>query len=154
MTGLGPPDPAIVPVAASPDETPVAAIDAALAALSTAPPATPPAEDADELVRPFLITGGRTRTDVPEVAIETVVCARSDAASHRPELRREERRVLDALRGPMSVAEVSAHLTIPLRAAVILVSELVAAGIIVAGRNADTGDTDFLMEIRSALQLL
>ncbi len=151
--GLGPPDPAIDSVAGSSDETPVAAIDAALAALPTSP-ATPPTEAADELVRPFLITGGRTRTDVPEVAIETVVCARSDAASHRLELRREERRVLDALRGPMSVAEVSAHLTIPLRAAVILVSELVAGGIIVAGRNADTGDTDFLMEIRSALQLL
>ena len=62
--------------------------------------------------------------------------------------------MIDVLRGPMSIAEVSAHLAIPLRAAVILVSELVAGGAIVAGRSADTGDTDFLMEIRSALQLL
>jgi len=52
----------------------------------------------------------------------------------------------------MSIAEVSAHLTIPLRAAVVLVSELVADGALVAGRNADADDTDFLLKIRSALQ--
>lgn len=118
------------------------------------PPSRPSDTEApSDLVRPFVLTGGRTRADAPELAIETVVCARSDA-SGRTDLRREERRVIEVLRGPMSIAEVSAHLAIPLRAAVILVSELVAGGAIVAGKSADTGDTDFLMEIRSALQLL
>jgi hypothetical protein len=112
------------------------------------------ADGSGDLVRAFVITGGRTRTDVPEVEIETIVCARSQSPADRVGLRREQRMILDALHGPMSVAEVAAHLGIPLRAAVIIISELVAAGTIVAGRNADTGDTDFLLQIRQALQLL
>ena len=54
----------------------------------------------------------------------------------------------------MSVAEVSAHLTIPLRAAVVLVSEMVAAGSLSAGQTVDSSDTTMLLKIRSALQLL
>ncbi|MEM1331920.1 MAG: DUF742 domain-containing protein [Actinomycetota bacterium] len=111
------------------------------------------AEAANDLVRAFVITGGRTRASAPELPIETVVSAR-DTGPDRPDLDRDRRRVLDVLVGPLSIAEVSAHLGIPLRTAVILVSELVADGALVAGRNADTGDTDFLLKIRSALQLL
>lgn len=110
-------------------------------------------ESSSDLVRAFVLTGGRTRSSAPELPIETVVSASVGAAS-TDTLDRDRRRIVDVLAGPMSIAEVSAHLTIPLRAAVILVSELVADGALVAGRNADTGDTDFLLKIKSALQLL
>ncbi|MEL6894316.1 MAG: DUF742 domain-containing protein [Actinomycetota bacterium] len=111
-------------------------------------------ESSNDLVRAFVLTGGRTRAEAPELAIETVVSQGHDVAQRRATLRREECRIVDVLAGPMSIAEVSAHLTIPLRAAIVLISELVAAGALVAGRSADTGDTDFLLKIRSALQLL
>lgn len=110
-------------------------------------------EGSGDLVRAFVLTRGRTRASAPELAIETVVSAR-DSAGRGGSLEREQRRIIEVLRSPMSIAEVSAHLAIPLRAAVVLVSELVADGELVAGRNADTGDTEFLLKIRSALQLL
>lgn len=113
-------------------------------------------ERSADLVRAFVLTGGRTRASAPELAIETVVSAHesADAVVRSGSLDREQRRIVDVLQTPMSIAEVSAHLSIPLRAAVVLVSELVADGALVAGRNADAGDTDFLLKIRSALQLL
>lgn len=128
---------------------------------SGTPPTSPstsggePERSAD-LVRAFVLTGGRTRASAPELAIETVVSAHESghAAARSGTLDREQRRIVNVLQSPMSIAEVSAHLSIPLRAAVVLVSELVAEGALVAGSNADTGDTDFLLKIRSALQLL
>lgn len=113
-------------------------------------------EGSADLVRAFVLTGGRTRASAPELPIETVVSVHDSghAVARSGSLDREQRRIVEVLQTPMSIAEVSAHLSIPLRAAVVLVSELVADGVLVAGRNADTSDTDFLLKIRSALQLL
>jgi hypothetical protein len=107
-----------------------------------------------ELVRAFMLTRGRTRASSPELAIETIVSASSALVPGAAVLDREQRRIRTLLAVPMSVAEVSAHLTIPLRAAVVLISEMVAAGTLSAGQTVDTSDTNMLLKIRSALQLL
>ena len=114
------------------------------------------AEAGDELVRGFMLTRGRTRATVQELPIETVVSAPiTISLSLQPASRdREQQRVRDLLIGPMSIAEVSAHLMIPLRAAVVICSEMVAAGLLTAGSTVDSNDTDLLHKIRSALQLL
>ena len=107
-----------------------------------------------ELVRGFMLTRGRTRATVRELPIETVISA-PISLDARPEIRdREHQRVRDLLIGPMSIAEISAHLMIPLRAAVVIASEMVAAGHLSAGSTVDSSDTDLLHKIRSALQLL
>ena len=116
-------------------------------------------EDADavlggEVVRGFMLTRGRTRASVPEVPIETVVSVPEITRNSLGSLQPDQRRICELLTGPMSVAEISAHLGIPLRAAVVLASELVHAGTLVAGSAADTGGTELLLKIRSALQLL
>ncbi len=107
-----------------------------------------------ELVRAFMLTRGRTRASSPELAIETIVSAPSALVPGAAALDREQRRIRTLLAVPMSVAEVSAHLAIPLRAAVVLISEMVAAGTLSAGQTVDTSDTNMLLKIRSALQLL
>lgn len=108
----------------------------------------------DQLVRSFMLTRGRTRATVQELPIETVISAPMTLDA-RPEIRdREHQRVRELLIGPMSIAEISAHLMIPLRAAVVIASEMVAAGHLSAGTTVDSGDTDLLHKIRSALQLL
>lgn len=113
------------------------------------------AADADgEIVRSFMLTRGRTRASVPELAIETVVSAPISLGVNSMLQDREHQRVRDLLVGPMSIAEISAHLMIPLRAAVVIASEMVAAGLLTAGSTVDSGDTDLLQKIRSALQLL
>ena len=107
-----------------------------------------------EIVRGFMLTRGRTRAAVHELPIETVVSAPISLAPTPAIQDREHQRVHSLLIGPMSIAEVSAHLTIPLRAAVVIVSEMVAAGLLTAGSTVDSSDTDLLHKIRSALQLL
>ena len=112
------------------------------------------ADTDDELVRGFMLTRGRTRASVHELPIETVIST-PIGLSLRPVLRdREHQRVRDLLVGPMSIAEISAHLMIPLRAAVVISSEMVAAGDLTAGSTVDSNDTDLLHKIRTALQLL
>lgn len=108
----------------------------------------------DQLVRGFMLTRGRTRATVQELPIETVVSATMSLDSRHVACRREHQRVRDLLVGPMSIAEVSAHLMIPLRAAVVISSEMVAAGLLTAGTTVDSNDIDLLHKIRTALQLL
>ncbi len=107
-----------------------------------------------ELVRGFMLTRGRTRATVDELPIETLVSAPL-GATPRDEIRdRQHQRVRDLLAGPMSIAELSAHQMIPLPVAVVIASEMVAAGHLMAGSTLDSDDTNFLRDIRSALQLL
>lgn len=107
-----------------------------------------------DVVRGFMLTRGRTRASVPELAIETVVNVTAMVRSSVAGLQVDHRRIVEILSGPLSIAEISAHLTIPLRAAVVLVSEMVDAGTLSAGSSIDDADTDLLEKIRSALQLL
>ena len=123
------------------------------------------AEDADdeptgEIVRSFMLTRGRTRAAAAELPIETIVSAPAELGALGEVLDREHLRIRTLLTGPMSIAEISAHLSIPLRAAVVLVSEMVAAGTLRAGStttstsSAPVDDLDLLVKIRSALQML
>ncbi|WP_420451451.1 DUF742 domain-containing protein [Ilumatobacter sp.] len=111
-------------------------------------------EAGGEIVRSFMLTRGRTRAAARELSIETIVSVPSGPGGGAPVPEREHRRICDLLTGPMSIAEVSAHLSIPLRAAVVLVSEMVEAGTLAAGDSLGDGDIDLLLKIRSALQIL
>ena len=76
-------------------------------------------------VRQFMLTGGRTRSvgdDLPlDALIETVhPLPADDLASLNP----EERHILDLGRTTMSIAEISAHLSVHLGIARVLVSDL------------------------------
>ncbi len=112
------------------------------------------ADGDDELVRGFMLTRGRTRAAVHELPIETVVSVTTSLDPRHVACRREHQRVRDLLVGPMSIAEISAHLMIPLRAAVVISSEMVASGLLTAGTTVDSSDIDLLHKIRTALQLL
>jgi hypothetical protein len=89
-----------------------------------------PAEDEtgldDQLIRPFLLTGGRTRPVRDDLAIETLLQARPGAMSSL--LRFEARQIVELCRQATSVAEVAAALRVPLGVARVLVSDLVADG--------------------------
>ncbi|MEV7781524.1 DUF742 domain-containing protein [Kitasatospora sp. NPDC088351] len=77
-------------------------------------------------VRPYVITGGRSRPTRAALAIESLVSALPD----RPELpedallNREHQRILDLCRRLLSVAEVAAHLALPLGVVKVLVGDL------------------------------
>ncbi|MER6397701.1 DUF742 domain-containing protein [Kitasatospora sp. NPDC059973] len=77
-------------------------------------------------VRPYVITGGRSRSTRSALAVESLVSALPD----RPDLpedallNREHQRILDLCRSLLSVAEVAAYLGLPLGVVKVLVGDL------------------------------
>jgi len=85
---------------------------------------------ADDLViRPFLLTGGRTRPGQDGLRVETLIHARPRSAS--AVLRFEHQQIVQLCREPTSLAEISAALRVPFGVARVLVSDLVADGSVV-----------------------
>jgi hypothetical protein len=96
---------------------------------------------AARFVRQYALTQGRARSfgaDLPLEAVVTVTesCARRLAADP-PRL--EQARIVQLAVSPLSIAEVAAHLRVHLGVARVLVSDMVAAGL-VALNTADFGD--------------
>ena len=73
-------------------------------------------------VRPFIVTGGRTRPLHDGLRIETLVEA-SPAALSAP-LQFEQRQIVELAQRPVSVAEVAARLRVPLGVARVLIADL------------------------------
>ncbi len=77
-----------------------------------------------QLIRPFIITGGRTATTRPELRWESLVEATGSAL---PEPTSEQKAILGAGRAPISIAELSAQLRLPLAVVAIVVEDLLEA---------------------------
>jgi hypothetical protein len=93
-------------------------------------------------VRPYLLTGGRTQARGAAVAMETIVLATGARAVRGPDAAGLERaRILQLCERPCSAAEVAARLHLPLQVALVLVTDLVAEGLLDATAVA-TGQAD------------
>jgi hypothetical protein len=79
-------------------------------------------DDDDAFVRPFIVTGGRTRPLHDGLRIETLVVS-SPAALSAP-LHFEQRQIVHRCRTPISLAEVAALVGVPLGVARVLVADL------------------------------
>lgn len=88
-----------------------------------------PGSDVDRMlrIRPYAMTGGRTRPKI-DLPLETLVRTNDRGRSVRHEVGTEERRILDLAVEPLSVAEISAHLGVVLGVARVLVGDLVTSG--------------------------
>ncbi|MEV1287706.1 DUF742 domain-containing protein [Micromonospora sp. NPDC049679] len=97
-------------------------------AATTPEPETPsPVSPADELVvRPFLLTGGRTRPVKDGLRVETMLSAQPAALS--APLRFEARRIVELCQRSMSIADVAVALHVPLGVVRVLVADLVVDG--------------------------
>ncbi|MGV9255740.1 DUF742 domain-containing protein [Streptomyces sp. NPDC003697] len=92
------------------------------------PEATPAGASNNPLVRPYAMTGGRTRPRY-QLAIEALVHTTAQPHQMQGQLP-EHQRICNLCREIKSVAEVSALLTIPLGVARILVADLAEAGLV------------------------
>jgi hypothetical protein len=134
-----------------PEETPsqpVAVPHGGAAGAATGVPAPDheeePLASAPSFVRPYVFTGGRTRSSV-ELSIETLVSAAPRPPSAR--LSGEQEAVLGLCREPRSVAELAVGLGVPLGVARVLVGDLAAAGAVAVHRSAGADGPDLaLME--------
>ncbi len=121
-TGPRSPDPRMIPPWPAPPPNRPAAIQEERRPRHAEPPAAPD----DLVIRPFLLTGGRTRPIQDGLRVEALVRAQPPALT--APLRFEARRIVEACQQPTSVAEVAAELRLPLGVTRVLVADLVADG--------------------------
>jgi hypothetical protein len=87
--------------------------------------ALPPRQSsARDFVRPFVMTGGRTRASDATLRMETMV--QSIADTRGGHLTFEHARIVEACLEPLSIAEIAAQLGTMLGVTMVLVSDLVA----------------------------
>ncbi|MFH8570803.1 DUF742 domain-containing protein [Streptomyces sp. NPDC017993] len=91
-------------------------------------PSAPTGGAHNPLVRPYAMTGGRTRPRY-QLAIEALVSTTADPSKLQGQLP-EHQRICHLCREIKSVAEISALLSIPLGVARILVADLAEAGLV------------------------
>ncbi len=111
-------------------------------------------EEGDEVVRSFMVTNGRVRAEVEELAIETLVAVTPHGQQRASTLQFERRRIVDDLHEPIAIAEIAARLELPLRAVLILVSEMVDDGFLTVSSVVHNADRSLLFQIRQAIEAL
>ena len=74
------------------------------------------------LIRPFMVTGGRTRPLHDGLKLETMVYAQPAALS--APLQFEQRRAIELAQEPISVAELASQLDLPIGVARVLIADL------------------------------
>jgi hypothetical protein len=109
---------------------------------ATPPPPEPPDPSPYGLVRPYVLTGGRTRAGV-EFAIEALITSgRRPGPACEPV---EHARIRELCGEPRSVAEVAALLGVPLGVARVLLADMLAAGTVQVHRTVDAGGPDLAL---------
>lgn len=90
-------------------------------------------------VRPYAITGGRTRstTDIP---LETIVVTTDKGRDLAARLTMERAKIVEMCADPLSVAEISAYLHVPLGVARVLVGDMTEEGLVDFNRARSAGD--------------
>lgn len=81
------------------------------------------------LVRPYAMTGGRTRSRV-DIAIEALVCSTNRANWQGSTLTHDWRRIIELCQQVQSLAEVAAYLGVPLGVARVIVGDMTEAGLV------------------------
>jgi hypothetical protein len=114
-------------------------------------------EHINVLVRPYALTGGRTRPQV-DIAIEALVATTLNGRSGIGHQRGSaDQHVLALCRDrPLSLAEIAAHTHLPFGVARVLVGDLLVAGLVaMAGRTfADSQSIDVLGQLLRGLHKL
>jgi hypothetical protein len=92
----------------------------------------PPRGAAQDFVRPFVITGGRTRAADTSLRMETMV---QTVGTPRDDLSFEKARIVDECYEPISIAEIAAELGVALGVAMVIVGDLVDDGCLETTNN-------------------
>ncbi|MEV7374372.1 DUF742 domain-containing protein [Streptomyces sp. NPDC090301] len=84
---------------------------------------------AGRLIRPYAVSGGRTR---PTIALDLLSLVTATGSSPRASLGPEHSLALELCDGPTSVAEIAAHLRLPAVVTKVLLSDLLDCGALTA----------------------
>jgi len=109
-------------------------------------------------VRSYVLTGGRTRSGA-DIPFEALVQVTAGGRGSLPGLTLERRDIIAQCVGAISVAEISAHLCLPLGVVRVLVGDMVEEGLVTASapdhsRTGDRPDRQLLERVLDGLQSL
>jgi Protein of unknown function (DUF742) len=111
-----------------------------------------PEDHGDDLViRPFMVTGGRTQPLHDGLRIESMVSAWPAALS--APLRFELRRIVELAQRSCSVAEIAVGLGVPLGVARVLIADLLASGLVHIEESSELS-IDIIERIRDRVRAL
>ncbi|MGH1503568.1 MAG: DUF742 domain-containing protein [Acidimicrobiales bacterium] len=88
-------------------------------------------------VRPYLLTGGRTRSSV-DLPLEALIRTTDAGHASLDQQGHERRSILELCADRQSLAEISAHLTIHLQVAKVLVGDLLQEGLVASAQSTAT----------------
>jgi hypothetical protein len=108
--------------------------------------------DEDPVIRPFMLTNGRTQPLQDGLRIETLLHA-APAALSAP-LRFESRRIVELAQSPMSVADLSVALRAPLGVVRVIVADLITQGYLTVQESVGELPTSLIERIRDRVRAL
>jgi hypothetical protein len=119
------------------------------------PPDYPDHDDGTFRVRPYALTGGRTRSHL-DLPLETLVLCSDRGHAVIGQVGLEQRRILTLAQQPISLAEISAHLHVVIGATRVLVGDLVASGFLESrsGAYSEQPDIKLLERVLDGLKAL
>lgn len=86
--------------------------------------------DEVDLVRPYMVTGGRTQALGPALQLETLVRTTEQGLRAAGDRMFEQREVLSMCTRPTSIAEVASALNVPVGVARVLIGDLIAESLL------------------------
>jgi hypothetical protein len=110
--------------------------------------------EGEEVVRAYMVTGGRTRARGQEFAVETMVSPTSEASTSTAHLQFERQQIVRQFSQPTAIVEIAANLGLPLRAVQVLVSEMIGDGLLRQHATVGSIDSALLLRIRDAVAAL
>jgi hypothetical protein len=118
-----------------------------------------PADTDLRLVRPYALTRGRTRSEWSDLPIETLLVSTMRERNNVDvveSMMPEQHQIVALCITPRSVAEVSAHLHVPIGVARVLAGDLIGAGVVTAHRpsNDTRPDVNLLERVLHGLHTL
>jgi hypothetical protein len=109
-------------------------------------------------VRSYVLTRGRTRSNA-DLPLETLVKVTAQGTSAAPRLALERKKIVSLCGAPISIAEISAHLSVPLGVARVLVGDMTEEGFLTSykpqhAKNGERPDLKLLERVLDGLQAL
>ncbi|MFD9895555.1 DUF742 domain-containing protein [Amycolatopsis sp. NPDC059027] len=121
------------------------------------PPAESPVLPSGSRVRPYTRTGGRTHSD-HNLALEALVSTSEDGRRYRGVRSVEHRRICDLCLDTRSVAEIAAHLRLPLGVVKVLVGDMSDVGLVLIHQTelvlGDRSSREFMERVLAGLRAL
>jgi hypothetical protein len=118
-------------------------------------PGEEPDAEPESIVRPFIVTGGRTRPTDDRLRVETLVTALPSALS--APLSFERRHIVEICQRPLSIAEIANSLSTPIGVVRVIIADLVAERYMTVEQPMDLRDStsvQLLERIRDGVRAL